>query len=88
MSKSDKQIYIETGSYMGFDGSIHSGFPLTKTNISHKPHRDEVRCSSCGGSGWDADCGGPFICPRCKGSGCVPNRRCSKCGHPARHHYI
>ena len=26
-------------------------------------------CHNCSGDGWDADCGGLFICPECKGRG-------------------
>jgi DnaJ-class molecular chaperone len=44
----------------------------------------QKRCNDCDGDGWDANAGGCYICPRCKGTGVVrkegkhENHSCSK----------
>ncbi len=69
------------------------GFFLTKTTKSLKdlPRRLIIflrldYCPQCAGDGWDADCGGPYICPTCGGKGLVPELKniyrweCQSCG--------
>lgn len=61
MGEDGKPVVMNTG----------EGF-LTKTVVARKPKKDEGICPGCGGDGWDADCGGVFICPKCNGTGVVP----------------
>lgn len=38
-------------------------------NKNEAKYKGPDGCSRCGGFGWDADWGGPYECPACKGSG-------------------
>ena len=87
-----KDVFIQTGSY-SLDGglTVRPGFPLTKTNIAHKPskRKGEIACMQCGGDGWDANSGGGvFICPTCKGTGVEDGNATCTCGHKRYEHYL
>ena len=52
---------------LGWRGLLWASNGFVAGPPNHK--KGSLPCRTCGGRGWDADWGGPYVCTNCEGTG-------------------
>jgi len=65
------ELYGRSGTLPSHTTTSIDSFVISNEGIRALHGNGYDLCHNCNGDGWDADCGGCFICPNCKGTGII-----------------